>query len=530
MSRFERHWVVLLAIVFSTAVASAQSTLSTPEIPGSDQAASMNQPDISFSLSQVNILKNIASLNIPKQIADREGFYPAPGYKTNMPNPVVIYILEAHTNYEVQKSIVSILQFLVKQLDSRLILVEGGVGDVSLAQYRILGDQAKRREVAEQFLKEGNFSAEEYLDLAEDLPLNLYGIENPGLYDENLIAFLRASSYREKASKFIQSTRETIRNLEPSIYSPDHIAYLKKKESINLKGSAHLLDKSVHLGETAKKRNISLVKAPLFERLLGMVAEESNFDFSSVSYERDQLIRLLTKKVLYRDLKPLINDWDKAQSDQDQIKIYLDRLVRFASKNGISDEKLKKFRDYRNYLDRAESLMTDKMMIEIDNVEIAVEQSFLESEDQKTLYQISKDLSLLDKLFHLEMTPEEFQQYKKRRDVIANGEWLRFLEARSGVVIPAKAGISSWMSASESFFKVASLRDQAMSENIYTKVLEENQPVSVLIAGGFHKDRLIKKMNQMGLSVLVLMPHFTEETDNNRYHELLKSKWEMRNW
>ena len=101
------------------------------------------------------------------------------------------------------------------------------------------------------------------------------------------------------------------------------------------------------------------------------------------------------------------------------------------------------------------------------------------------------------------------------------------MEAHLSEALPKLEG---WLGDFEAFYKVANLRDQILSENILKKVITEREPVSVLIAGGFHKDRLIKKMTSLGLSVLVVAPRFGSETSYDKYFQILKSRWEARKW
>ena len=60
---------------------------------------------------------------------------------------LVIHIQEAHVNYEAQQHLAAILQQLVEQFGLKLILVEGGQGDVGLESLRKLGSPNQRKKV-----------------------------------------------------------------------------------------------------------------------------------------------------------------------------------------------------------------------------------------------------------------------------------------------------------------------------------------------------------------------------------------------
>ena len=122
---------------------------------------------------------------------------PAPSAHTA---PVLIHIQEAHANPEAQRHIIRILEDLIAHHGLRLILVEGGSGDVGLADLRAVAAPEQRRQVAEKYLDLGVISAEEYLDLVSDHPLTLWGVEEPALYDQNFEALLDRKSTRLNSS------------------------------------------------------------------------------------------------------------------------------------------------------------------------------------------------------------------------------------------------------------------------------------------------------------------------------------------
>ncbi len=70
----------------------------------------------------------------------------------------IILIQEAHVDYNAQKAIAEILKSLIQKENLRLILVEGGWGDVALTYLRNYGTPEGRLQVAERYLKDGKNS------------------------------------------------------------------------------------------------------------------------------------------------------------------------------------------------------------------------------------------------------------------------------------------------------------------------------------------------------------------------------------
>ena len=481
------------------------------------------------------LVKDIAGLAIPKDIGIIRGFYPAsnnPGENT----PLIIYILEAHTNYDAQMKIAAILNFVIKKFGTRLVLVEGGVGDVSISHYRALGDKAQRTKIGEKLLKEGKFSAEEYVDLSEDFPILLWGVENASLYDENLYAFSKSLKNMEGSLAELRRFKDSVNKLSPSIFSPEHVAYIQSLETLEKGGNSFLIKKYQFLSKTAQERNVALDSAPHLKEFLALADSDTGDDFSNIQYERDEIIRQMTRKVPYKKLQYFIQAWSNAQKDREAQAVYFDELAAFCEEHNISPERIKRLKDYREHLNRLGNVVTPALIDEVKTLQAKVDESFLLNSDQKFHHRILRYLALVEKLFQFELVPEEYAEYREFENSTEGVKWLDFLEAHAkGLGLPVQwiqdwAEIEKVLPNFEGFYKVANLRDQVMAESALKKITVENEKVAALIAGGFHKDRLVKKLNNLGLSVLTVAPRFEAETDQQKYYQILQSRWEQKKW
>ena len=88
-------------------------------------------------------------------------------------SPVVYHIQDAHAVFEAQKNMAKLIEILVQRQGIDLVLVEGGTGNASLSPLRRVAWKKVRQRVAEDFLKQGKITGEEYLQLATDYPFEL---------------------------------------------------------------------------------------------------------------------------------------------------------------------------------------------------------------------------------------------------------------------------------------------------------------------------------------------------------------------
>jgi hypothetical protein len=92
----------------------------------------------------------------------------------------IIHVRESHTDLQGQRSLIAMLERLIERHSLRLILVEGGQGDLSLSYLRSFGPPGNRKAIAEKYLGAGLISAEEYVDLVSDAPLAIWGSRKTG--------------------------------------------------------------------------------------------------------------------------------------------------------------------------------------------------------------------------------------------------------------------------------------------------------------------------------------------------------------
>ena len=108
----------------------------------------------------------------------------------------IVIIQDAFSSYPARRSCARILVHFMEEYHWDLICVEGGSRDVSLGHMRARYTTPERRRMAEEKLRRGEMAAEEYVDLACDYQLLLWGVEDAELYRSNAAAQERIISHR----------------------------------------------------------------------------------------------------------------------------------------------------------------------------------------------------------------------------------------------------------------------------------------------------------------------------------------------
>jgi len=140
-------------------------------------------------------------------VAEIEDSYKAPsgsGQKT------VILIQDAHTNESGQLNIARALDTILRAENIQHVYLEAGTGDASLSDLRDKAPLAHRKAVSLSYLRKGLLQGSEYLDVTSDLDFNLWGVEDPVLYEKALVSYRALVERRETVSVFLTKMENTL--------------------------------------------------------------------------------------------------------------------------------------------------------------------------------------------------------------------------------------------------------------------------------------------------------------------------------
>ena len=444
------------------------------------------------------LLFSAPAFEIPAEYGRIEKNFPGPNPKT------LILIQEAHADYGAQKAIAEILRHLIEKGSIRLVLVEGGWDDVGLSSLRNYGSPEGRVEVAERYLKEGKISAEEYLDITTKLDFSVWGIEDAGLYAENMEAFLKIHEKQAGWLPELSEAETRVNELKKKIY-PEVLLQLEEKKSA-------LEEKKIGLVEYLDflKKNAGGLFPDSLKIIPAVVVAT---DPEKAEWEKSNLIKLLTKKLTKPELERL-SLLEARKSPEEELE-FLRSLLEFHKKHqkklkGVSVKNLER---YAHSLEEVSAAGPREIFKEFEALERAVREKLLVTPEQKELAKTGRSLELLRKLFELKLNPEEFEELEKNPPATTNPDFQN--------AVPL----------AKSFYLSAQKREQALVENAVKKMEEKEDDLAAMIVGGFHADRIARALKARGYSVALVSPRFQPEDSrgvSSRYFDLLRWKWEGR--
>ncbi|NQS88864.1 hypothetical protein HQ584_03640, partial [Patescibacteria group bacterium] len=441
---------------------------------------------------------------------------------------MIIHIQDAHLNYEAQKNLAHILEELIDKYDLKLILVEGGKGDVGLSHFRKY-PKDRRDRIAEKYLRKGLISGEEYLDIISDYPLKIYGIENEKLYQENVKLFFEIENFRKEAEAYLNQIKVKINLLKQRLFNKEELTFDKEKELFSKNGD---FQKYIsYLKKISKNLNINIsAKYPNLNVISNLQALEGKIEFDTARKERDRLIGLLTKILYKQELGELLAKSLEFRTNKLSTSEYYQYLKNLAANAGIIFEDYKKLAQYIKYISIYEQVDPEGVFNEIDLLETEIKNKYFTNKTQKKIDDISCNLSILTDFVNLKLLPHKYARYTNNKSDFSIESWISFINQwlkRYGneKLKIINTPIDNKLEKLERFYKIVAERDIGFVDNALKTMDESNEDIAILITGGFHTTNLTHLFKEKQISYIVIAPKVNAcNPDDNLYSSVLKLK------
>ena len=130
----------------------------------------------------------------------------------------IIYITDAHCNYLAQKEIARIIEYISQQTIPLVIATEGSQGRVSPFLLSTFPIESTKKNVAENLLKDGYISGEEYFFITNKNSPPIVGVDDKSLYKKNVSQFKQFVNLYPACSELIENIDNNIVELKQLYY------------------------------------------------------------------------------------------------------------------------------------------------------------------------------------------------------------------------------------------------------------------------------------------------------------------------
>lgn len=443
----------------------------------------------------------------------------------------LILIEDAHANYEGQKHLAGILDQLASRQGIRLILVEGGEGDLSLPGLRD-GVNSVMPWLADAYLRDGKLSGEEYLYVTSSYPLTIWGVDDPALYEQQFAAFQETEPVREELGKSLAEIQAVIQQLKDQTPN-EPLKRFQARTAAFAAGTIQFNEYAKELENFAQEAGFSFAPYPHLEALLNASRVEADLDREQVSREQREALGRIKAGVSSQI-------WEGLSAVAAQLKAgavppdaYYSRLDALLEEAGAGAGEFPELRRYLEYMALRAKSSGQAWWDELAAVQKELRERLIRTPDERRLIELADDAAICSRLLALQWDASDRDKANQRPETLRSTAWLPALHtyaARANIALPAVDGaaLDQALGSSRRFYDIAERRDAELVRRALEKLDATGERTAVLIAGGFHTGRLVDRLTGHGVAVAVVTPWAGEGGGTSRYAELLKAKHDHR--
>ncbi|MFH1394912.1 MAG: hypothetical protein ABIH09_02010, partial [Candidatus Omnitrophota bacterium] len=411
-----------------------------------------------------------------------------------------------------------------------IVNLEGGKGNYDLSVFTDIENKDVRSKISDQFVYEGLISGAEYLAVNNPDAVKLWGVEKSGLYFKNLNAYRDSLKYKEKAKKYLGELKSILNKFKKHLYS-EELNDLDKKYRQYRAEEIDFKDYMLYLATSAKRHAVNMPMFSNVKLLTEAVELEKKIDFKKANTERDQLIDSLGKFISEVELEELVLKTLKFKQEQLSAKDFYSYL---STKSKALYPDLKGFPELQKYIDYVLVYGTvdkTRAMKEIKKFESTLKEVLYKNDKQKELNELSVNLELMENMFDIKLTREDYEYYRKNKKTFNTGNYISFINKEaedSGIFAKLDEGVSVLDEQRErmaDFYEYSFKRDEVFLKSMRVKKLArgiKTTKSAMLVTGGFHTDNLCKLFKEKGISYVSIMPEFINENGyESPYFKLL---------
>lgn len=220
-------------------------------------------------------------------------------------SPFVIFKLEdAYFAIDTQKGLIEILRYLNHQYDIKLVCLEGASGDFfDFSQIKRLLHQEDHRELQKMF-RERTLSGPEYIAITGEMPLKLFGTDDPDQYTKNVDALTQTQLGNNDLNFVFESLEKYVSTLREIYYPPELFAFdtaLRQYNTGIIKLAEFINDWLLPYSDWMRPHNspavLRLDRYPNLKLLVTALKMETRIEFPKVRPELNQLINAIIERL-----------------------------------------------------------------------------------------------------------------------------------------------------------------------------------------------------------------------------------------
>ena len=441
---------------------------------------------------------------------------------------IIVAIQDAHVNEEAQRNIANILRYYSEKYQLGLVNLEGASGELYTDLFSFFPNQQARKNVADYFLKEGRLTGPEYLAIVDRPVMQLYGVEDPELYEQNRQAYVESLSFKGRDEEVLVALNKVLEYMTRFVFSEEMRELVRRRVAFQ-EGGRELVSYVRFLTETAKKHGLKPEDYKGMNSLIQLVDLEKQIDFDKAEKETDDLIndlkRALSPDKLSRFLTNTVH-YRMKKMKRAAYYAYLEEEIKGVgvTQTGNGEDLKTKYANVLNYIRYMKLYDTIDVSLfdEIEILEKDVKNKLYTKPEELKLDHLLRIYDVMSKMFDFLLTKQDAEFYYTHQNEFKAETFASFLKPlikqyHFSLGLPSQMEILDQdLPRVERFYQAALERDQVLIERAVEKTLATGQKISAIVTGGFHTPGIEKYLQEKGLSYIVVAPRISKAIDKKK--------------
>ncbi|MBP9865779.1 MAG: hypothetical protein KBC91_05175, partial [Candidatus Omnitrophica bacterium] len=434
--------------------------------------------------------------------------------------PVLFHIQEAHGDHGTQKKIRKILEYLQKEYGVRDVFLEGDAADLHPEFLRFFPEKPEwTREAVTKLFTAGQVSGPA-LYLALNQTARAYPLEQKELYETNLRVFKEVLHARQKSQTFLNQVDLQIKRLESAYLSADLRRWVSRLEDyqrhqIPLEG--WLLELKVMASRNLKVK-LESPKAqadwPMLVRVFMLQRFEKEMNQDQFAVERAKftaaLRRMVSPELLRQTEEQLQQPLSRGRLPFPETEIFFEKMVSALPANFDYTQYPQVMR-FIGHLILQSELDTQELAVEIDKLQSRISEKLAVLPKEKEMVKLLESYRLLEKLFALELTGEEYKQLEVQTLLKPSELIQKFVRVNSdqkvrNLEIENFETMDALYDKALRFYRLARQRDGVMLGRLEETMAARGITKAAVVTGGFHSQPFQRHFTDKAQNYVLMTP------------------------
>lgn len=410
---------------------------------------------------------SIADLAVPESLGKVERRYQGTSSRW------VIHIQDIHAHAGAQENIAAILDHLHTLYGIKTIALEGGWSETTFPKSWGLPSTTEKQLFARTLLERDHLTGPGYAALFSPKPLRLVGMEEEALYEANRQLFLEHLNQRQEILMKIRSWGDRLEAEKRALFRPELQEF----------------DKALDQFRKGKQADQFIPK------LLGW-CRDSGIPLGDLDQIR--LFQTLLEKQRLIDRPKLQAEANRLMSQFKGTRLTFEELLRSGK---LPKEKLELYPSSRLYLEllqMQDELQYRPFFSQIEEAIGRLKDKIFTTAEERALEDKMERFRIAGNLLLLEATPDHLKTWRAEKAPF---------ETEAG-----EAGLGDPLALAWRFYEKAEERDDIFFRRLLDDPRLEGDVA--VVSGGFHTEGLTEKLEEAGISHVVITPDLGHEEPN----------------